>query len=180
MGRRAYKARLPGIEQIRRRCFINRHPVTVGRGPVPRHRSRNPTRAGDRPPRYGEKWETLSLAIVRARQRARGTGPRTTMKKTAPCHRRARACPSPVLASSNARGGQAPALRAHQDQEGSPTGMHRWHQDREGSPTVLHRNMKHPQIRQLSRISNSTAYLCISGIHLRRFAPPPPNLYQAG
>ena len=180
MGRRAYKARLPGIGQIRRGCFINRHPVTVGRGPVPRHRSRTPTRAGDRPPHYGEKWENLSLAIVCVIQRARGTGPRTTINITPPCHRRARACPSPSLAHSNARGGQAPALRAHRDQEVSPTGMHRWNQDREGSPTVLHRSMKHPQIRQLAWISNSTAYLCISGIHLRKFAPPPPNLYQAG
>ena len=32
-----------------------RLPITVGRGPVPRHRSRAPTLAGDRPPRYGEK-----------------------------------------------------------------------------------------------------------------------------
>ena len=32
-----------------------RHPLTVGRGPVPRHRSRNPTLAGDRPPRYDKK-----------------------------------------------------------------------------------------------------------------------------
>ena len=33
--------------------------VTVGRGPVPRHRPRHPTLAGDRPPRYG-KYETPS------------------------------------------------------------------------------------------------------------------------
>ena len=58
---------------------------TVGRGPVPRHRRRNLTFAGDRPPRYGEKNGTP--------------------------HRRARACPSPSSAQSNARGGQAPALR---------------------------------------------------------------------
>ena len=33
-----------------------RYPLTVGRGPVPRHasRSRNPTCAGDKPPRYGK------------------------------------------------------------------------------------------------------------------------------
>ena len=29
--------------------------VTVGRGPVPRPRPRNPTLAGDRPPRYEKK-----------------------------------------------------------------------------------------------------------------------------
>ena len=40
--------------------------------------------AGDRPPRYNKKR---------------------------PPHRRARACPSPASARSNARGGQAPALR---------------------------------------------------------------------
>ena len=68
-----------------------RHPRTVGRGPVPRHASRHPTIAGDRPPRYGEK--------------------------TASPHRRARACPSPCFGLLNARGGQAPALRAHRDQE---------------------------------------------------------------
>ena len=33
----------------------NAIPLTVGRGPVPRHRSRTPTFAGDRPPRYGKK-----------------------------------------------------------------------------------------------------------------------------
>ena len=38
------------------------------------------------------------------------TGPRATMKKRPP-PRRARACPSPSLVHSNARGGQAPALR---------------------------------------------------------------------
>ena len=31
-----------------------RHPFIVGRGPVPRHRRRNSTLAGDRPPRYGQ------------------------------------------------------------------------------------------------------------------------------
>ena len=35
------------------RATIKTPPLTVGRGPVPRHRSRNPTRAGDGPPRYG-------------------------------------------------------------------------------------------------------------------------------
>ena len=32
-----------------------RHPLTVGRGPVPRHHSRPRTLAGDRPPPYGKK-----------------------------------------------------------------------------------------------------------------------------
>ena len=77
--------------------------ATVGRGPVPRHAPVSPkTFAGDKPPRYG---------IGRC-----------------PCHRRARACPSPrpglpkkrsrgtgpratVGATKNVRGGQAPALR---------------------------------------------------------------------
>ena len=44
-------------------------PFTVGRGPVPRHRPRTSTLAGDRPPRYG--------------------------RRKSPVHRRARACPSP-------------------------------------------------------------------------------------
>ena len=39
--------------------------------------------------------------------KTRGTGPRATVKRTPPQHRRARACPSPC----NDRGGQAPALR---------------------------------------------------------------------
>ena len=72
--------------------------VTVGRGPVPRHRPRTPARAGDRPPHYGGKTPPLhrrarawpSPCSDRAIQRSRGTGPRTTGKKTA-IHRRARA-----------------------------------------------------------------------------------------
>ena len=47
-------------------------------------------------------------------------------------HAHASGFPSPVLAQSNARGGQAPALREHRDQEVSPTGVHR---DQEVSPT---------------------------------------------
>ena len=47
--------------------------------------------AGDRPPRYGNR--TVSWL------------------KNGPFHRRARACPSPYCGLSNARGGQAPALR---------------------------------------------------------------------
>ena len=62
-------------------------PRTVGRGPVPRHASRNPTIAGDRPPRYEKK------RLPRATQRSRGTGPRATVKKTVSC---------------NDRGGEAP------------------------------------------------------------------------
>ena len=50
-------------------------PFIVARGPVPRHRPRTPTLAGDRPPRYG--------------------------KKTPPLHRSARACPSPCVLLSN-------------------------------------------------------------------------------
>ena len=79
--------------------------LTVGRGTGPRQRPRNPTIAGDRPPRYEKKRH-----------------PR----------RRARACPSPSLAQSNHRGGQAPALRRHRDQEVYPTVLHR---DREVYPT---------------------------------------------
>ena len=37
-------------------------------------------------------------------------------------YRRARACPSPSSAESNARGGQATALRGNRDREVSPTG----------------------------------------------------------
>ena len=49
-------------------------------------------------------------------QRSRGTGPRATGTgqfpgRTAPFHRRARACPSPCCGLPNDRGGQAPALR---------------------------------------------------------------------
>jgi len=61
--------------------------ATVGRGPVPRHAPvYSKTFAGARPPRYGIR--------------------------RCPCHRRARACPSPCPGlSKNVRGGQAPALR---------------------------------------------------------------------
>ena len=38
--------------------------ITVGRGPVPRHRSHTPTIAGDRPPRYGEKNASSSRRAV--------------------------------------------------------------------------------------------------------------------
>ena len=77
-------------------------PHTVGRGPVPRHASDTRTLAGDRPPRYGNR--------------------RVSESKPIPLPRRARACPSPCLGYTNNRGGQAPALREHRDQEGSPTG----------------------------------------------------------
>ena len=40
-------------------------PFTVGRGPVPRHRSGTPTIAGDRPPRYGEKTSFVLFRSVR-------------------------------------------------------------------------------------------------------------------
>ena len=53
-------------------------------------------------------------------------------KKNGVQYRRARACPSPLSAQSNAREGQAPALREHRDQDVSPTVLHR---DREVSPT---------------------------------------------
>ena len=39
-------------------------PLTVGRGPVPRHRPRTPTLAGDRPPRYGEIETRRSLLLL--------------------------------------------------------------------------------------------------------------------
>ena len=64
--------------------------VTVGRGPVPRHRSHTPTIAGDRPPRYGNRNGSFL--------------------------RRARACPSPCSDRGGnplgcAYGIRAPALR---------------------------------------------------------------------
>ena len=51
--------------------------------------------------------------------------------------------PSPCLAQSNTRGGQAPALRKNRD--------------REGSPTVLHRNMKHPHFTIVYHITSGIA-----------------------
>ena len=47
---------------------------------------------------------------TRSDARVASEGPRAA-EKTPPPPRRARACPSPSSASSNARGGQAPALR---------------------------------------------------------------------
>ena len=52
---------------------------TVGRGPVPRHRSRTPTIAGDRPPRYEKK-------TVRHR-RAWALACHTRMRAGSPRHR---------------------------------------------------------------------------------------------
>ena len=85
----------------------------------PRHRSRHPTIAGDRPPRYGEKKRrpftersrgTGPRATIKKRrpftERSRGTGPRPT-KKNAAMLRRAGACPPPC----GDREGQALALR---------------------------------------------------------------------
>ena len=63
------------------------HRRAVGK-PVPRHRSRHPTLAGE----------------TRSDARGASEGARATIKN-APLHRRARACPSPCLAASNARGG---------------------------------------------------------------------------
>ena len=51
-------------------------------------------RAADLPFIVG-RWETLSLAIVRALQRSRGTGPRATIKITPAFHRRAVGNPVP-------------------------------------------------------------------------------------
>ena len=97
------------------------HHLFVGRGPVPRHATRIPTIAGDRPPRYGEKRMPL---------RSRGTGPRATGLRTVPCTvgrgpvpRHAPRIPTiagdrpprygtgGTVFSLDDRGGQAPALR---------------------------------------------------------------------
>ena len=99
-------------------------PLHVGRGPVPRHRPRNPTIAGDRPPRYGWRKDPLATLV---KELEMFPGPRATGGEKTPPHRRARACPSPCpgLRSnhpwslgcgrfpqrSRDRGGQAPALR---------------------------------------------------------------------
>ena len=104
-------------------------PLTVGRGPVPRHRPRNLTLAGDRPPHYDKK-NGIPFTVGRGsvpRHRPRnltlaGDRPRATIKNASP-HRRARACPSPSSAHSNTRGGQAPALREHR---ASPIGAGIW------------------------------------------------------
>ena len=117
--------------------------VTVGRGPVPRHASRTPTIARDRPSRSGERNGSyyrraracpspcLGLSEPRGGQKknvpfivGRGPVPRHAWvcrslageRKKRPFHRRARACPSPCLAHSNAREGQALALRARNGQ----------------------------------------------------------------
>ena len=70
------------------RATGKRRYFTVGRGPVPRHRSRHPTRAGE----------------TRSDARVASEAPRATMKKTPSPHRRARACPSPSSVQSNTRG----------------------------------------------------------------------------
>ena len=44
-----------------RATIKKRHSRTVGRGPVPRHRPRTPTIAGDRPPRYDKKRLPLTV-----------------------------------------------------------------------------------------------------------------------
>ena len=66
-------------------------PRAVGRGPVPRHAPIARSLAGDRPPRYGNK--TLPRAVGRGpvprQATSRGTGPRATVTKTPPAHRRA-------------------------------------------------------------------------------------------
>ena len=60
---------------------IKNAPFTVGRGPVPRHA----TIAGDRPPRYGACNDREGQALaLRSLKRSRGTGPRATVKTTAP------------------------------------------------------------------------------------------------
>ena len=95
-------------------------PFTVGRGPVPRHCPRNPTIAGDRPPRYDKKrlpftvgrgpvprHATIAPTLAgetRSDARLASEGPRDTKKKR----------------FSNDRGGQAPALRVW-----SPPSLHR-------------------------------------------------------
>ena len=102
--------------------------------------SRNPTIAGDRPPRYGEKTVSCNDRGGEAPrydektapspiQRSRGTGPRATVKKTVSCTDRGgeaprydeKTAPSPLHQSRgtgpratvkrHVRGGQAPALR---------------------------------------------------------------------
>ena len=78
-------------------------------------------------------------------------------------HAHARGFPSPSLVQSNARGGQAPALRENQDPEGAPTGKMsrpgglsyvedvetgKEHQRIYETPSDNYRNgfMKHPQL----------------------------------
>ena len=46
------------------RATIKKRHFTVVRGPVPRQRPRNPTIAGDRPPRYGEIETRRSLLLL--------------------------------------------------------------------------------------------------------------------
>ena len=86
----------------------------VGRGPVPRHCSRARLCRANSPdpdPFVIRRSQTTERKHTSGRWSSRGTGPRATMKKRPPPHRRARACPSPSSVHSNDRGGQAPALR---------------------------------------------------------------------
>ena len=96
-----------------------RRPLTVGRGTGPRMRHAHA--CGFPAPCTARGGQAPALRYVNSLCRARspdldlfGSGrSRTTevVSMRRPLHRRARACPSPVLAQSNARGGQAPALR---------------------------------------------------------------------
>ena len=66
-------------------------------------------------PRRASIWKETALVGVSVFAQvagSRGTGPRATVGEAASFHRRARACPSPCFGHMNARGGQAPALRA--------------------------------------------------------------------
>ena len=123
-------------------------PFTVARGPVPRQHSRARSCSSGSPDpdpfviRRSQTTEvethivTMELA-GETRSDARmetSEGPRATIKNAA-SSRSARACPSPASAQSNARGGQAPALRGNQDRAGATTG----NRDREVSPTEEHK-----------------------------------------
>ena len=85
--------------------------LTVGRGPVPRHASRTPTIAGDRPPRYEKnnaplivgrgpvpRQRSIAPTIAgetRSDARMASEGPRATIKITPAFHRRAVGNPVP-------------------------------------------------------------------------------------
>ena len=97
--------------------------VTVGRGPVPRHRPCNPTFAGDRPRTTGQR-DCSSGAPDPERIKIGRSCP---TEEGPTFYRRARACPSPCSDC----GGQAPALRCErqfsQRSRRKPARMRVWH-----------------------------------------------------
>ena len=100
------------------RATIKTSPLTVGRGPVPRHASRIPTIAGDRPPRYGKKRPPRTVGRGPVPRHAShiptiaGDRPPRYDKKRPPPHRRARAlaCHTRMRAGSPRHASRIPTI----------------------------------------------------------------------